>query len=97
MSRCAFDAPRFVDNSFEHPHDGISLEGTARVFAVYAHVMQHLRLALGLIHVETERVFQFADLERAMRTLAEQFDQLLVKLIDALSELVDVHYSPRRV
>ncbi len=61
------------------------------------HVVQHLLLTIGLIHLEPERLLQLPDLERAMRALAEQLDQPLVKLIDPLPELVDCHEYLRRL
>ena len=85
MSCCALDAPRLIDNPFEHPHNRVAFQGAVRVFAVRAHVVQHLCLALGLIHFEPERLFQFADFERAMGALAEQLDEPFVELIDPLS------------
>ena len=91
MSRGALDAPRLVDDSLEHPHDGVSFERAACVFTVGAHVVQHRLLAIGLVHLEPERLLQFPDLECAMRALAEQLDEPLVKLIDPLPELVDGH------
>jgi hypothetical protein len=96
MSRCALDAPRLVDDPFEHPYDGVPLERTASVYAVGAHMVQHLLLTVGLIYVEPERLFQFPDFERAMGALAEQLDQPLIKLIDPLPEFVDCHECLRR-
>jgi hypothetical protein len=46
------------------------------VLAVRLHVVQHLLLAIRLVHVEPEVVFQLADLERAVRALGQQLDQL---------------------
>jgi hypothetical protein len=91
MSRGALDAPRLVDNPFEHPNDGIPLEGAAGVLAVRAHVMEHLRLTVGLVHLEAKRLFQLPNLERAVRALAQQLDEPFVELVDSLSELVDGH------
>ena len=91
MSRGALDAPRLVDNPFEHPHDGIPLEGAAGVLAVRLHVVQHLFLAIGLVHLQPEGLLQLPDFERAVRALAEQLDQPFVKLINPLPELVDCH------
>ncbi len=91
MSCGALDAPRLVDDPFEHPHDGVPFERAARLLAVRAHVVQHLRLAVGLVHLEPERLLQLADFERAVRALVEQLDQPFIKLIDPLSELVDGH------
>src|SRR5918995_7178221 len=58
MSRCALDAPRLVNDPFEHPHDRIPFERAARVRAVRAHVVQHLLLPIGLVHLEPERLLQ---------------------------------------
>ena len=91
MSRGTLDAPRLVDDSLEHPHDGVPFERAACMFPVGAHVVQHLLLAIGLVHFEPERLLQFPNLECAMRTLAEQLDEPLVKLIDPLPEIVDGH------
>ena len=88
---CALDAPRLVDNPFEHPHDGVPFERAACLLAVGAHVVQHLLLPLGLIHLEPECLLQLPDFERAVRALVEQFDQPFVELIDPLPELVDCH------
>ena len=97
MSRGALDAPRLVDDPFEHPYDGVAFERTARVLAVGAHVVQHLLLTVGLVHLEPERLFQLPDFERAMGALAEQLDQPLIELIDPLPELVDCHEYLRRL
>ena len=97
MRRCALDAPRLVDNPFEYPYDGVPFKRTACVLAVGAHMVQHLLLTVGLVHLEPERLFQFPDLERAMSALTEQLDQPLVKLIDPLPELVDCHEYLRRL
>jgi len=97
MSRCALDAPRLVDDPFEYPYDRVPFEGTACVLAVGAHMVQHLLLTVGLVHLKPERLFQFPDLERAMGALVEQLDQPLVKLIDPLPELVDCHEYLRRL
>ena len=91
MSCCALDAPRLVDDPLEYTHDGVPLEWAACVRAVGAHVLQHLLLPIGLIHLEPERLFQLSDFERAVGALAEQLDQPLVKLINPLPELVDCH------
>jgi hypothetical protein len=91
MSRGALDAPRLVNDSFEHAHDGIPLERAARVLPVRLHVVQHLFFAIGLVHLQPEGLLQLPDFERAVRALAEQFDQPFVKPIDPLSEFVDCH------
>src|SRR6188768_1762520 len=95
MCRGALNASRLVDNPFEHPNDRITLERTPRVLAVRAHVVEYLRLAIGLVHLEAERLLQLAYLERAVGALAEQLDQPFIELIDPLPEFVDCHQSPR--
>jgi hypothetical protein len=91
MSRRAFDAPRLVDNPFEDPHYCVSLERAACLFPMGLHMVQHLFLTIGLIHLEPEGLLQFPDLERALGTLAEQLDQPFIKLVDPQPELVDGH------
>ena len=91
MSRGALDAPRLVDNPFKHADDGVTFERAAGVRAVSPHVLQHVLFAVGLVHLEPERLLQLPYFERAMRTLAEQFDKPLVEAVDPLSELIDCH------
>jgi hypothetical protein len=82
MSRGALDAPRLVDDPFEYPRNRVAFERAARMVSVRPHVMQHLRLALGLIHLEAKSLLDPPNLERAVRTLAEQLNQPFVKPID---------------
>ena len=91
MCRGALDAPCLVNNPFEDPHDGVPFQRAARVRAVSAHVVQHLFFTIGLIYIEPEGLLQLSNLERAVRTFAEQLHQPLVKMIDPLSELVECH------
>jgi hypothetical protein len=91
----AFYTPSLVDNPFEHPYDGITLERAARLHAMRSHVPQHFGFAVGLVHLEAKGFLQLPDFQRTMCAFVEQFDQLLIELIDPTPELVDGHVCCR--
>jgi hypothetical protein len=91
MCRRALDPPRFVDDSLEHPREGVALERAARLLAVRPHMPKHFGFPVRLIHLEAEPVLQPADLEGAVRPLVQQLDEALVELIDPPPQIVDIH------
>src|SRR5262245_37629759 len=65
----AFEAARFVDDPFEQPADRLRPQ---RALARHvAHVLEDLLLALGLIDLDAELLFQLADFAGAARPLVE--------------------------
>jgi hypothetical protein len=83
----AFQPPRLVDDSFEQAADRLRPErALARDLA---HVLQDLLLALGLIDLDAELLFQLADFAGAARPLVEKAHQHLVDAIDVLPEVVE--------
>jgi hypothetical protein len=57
-------------------------------------VVQDLRFARGLVHLDTERLLELSDLEGAVRPLAEQLDETFVEPINLLPEFLNRHRNP---
>jgi hypothetical protein len=85
-------SPRFVDDALEQPDDGLRIQ---RPDVLLAHVLQHFPLALGLIDLEAERLFDPADLERAASPIVQKPHEALVELVDPPPQGLDLSTSGR--
>src|SRR5438093_217346 len=86
VDHAALEPPRFVDDAFEQPRDGVGTERSLRRDA--AHVREHLLLALGLIHLDAELLLDPPDLARDAGALVEEPDEHFVHPIDVVAQIV---------
>src|SRR5215472_1493197 len=93
MHGVAFGGSGFVDDALEQAADGRVGE---RAGIVGFGVRQHFVFALGLIKRDMGRLLELANFERALRTLVEQLDELLVDFVDAPPPVGKVHGATSR-
>src|ERR1700676_848751 len=60
-------------------------------------ILQYFFFPLGLIERQFCRLLQFADFQRAARTLIQQLHQFAVDLIDTASPVVEIHGATSRL
>src|SRR5260221_1023349 len=80
-------APRFVDDTLEHPLHRHGIEGPG---IVAHHALQDPGLALRRVHGQPQAPLDAADLDRTGGPAVEQAHQLAVDEVDAAAPLVDL-------
>ena len=83
-------SPRFIDHALEQsPHGPI----IKRTWIEPLHVVEHVGLTRGLVHLHAQFLLCAPDGQRAFRTRAEELHERFVELVDPLAERVDFVYS----
>jgi hypothetical protein len=84
----SLDAARFVDNTFEQSSHGGGIE---RAAVDASNVLYHLLFAVGRVYSKPHLAFYAAQLNRALRPLVEQPDELFVYAVNLFSPMFDAH------